>query len=131
MSPSRQNPRQYHSYWTDEFFLPDHPTAGGLFCTHEGAPETRPGSIAPYDVLNMLLQSQASRHIMAHGFCFKSCLYRIAIYFIAMVGYKNPATATQSGHWLPQPCIAWNKINKYHDDLYRNSLRPGTTETGY
>lgn len=35
-----------------------------------------------------------------------------AVNILAMVGYKNPAIATQSGHWLPQPCIAWNKINK-------------------
>ena len=29
---------------------------------------------------------------------------------IAVVGYENPAFAKQSGHWLPQSCIAWNKI---------------------
>ena len=51
-------------------------------------------------------------YMYTETFSFRVLFYEDEIIGVAVVGYKNPAIATQSGHWLPQPCIAWNKNNK-------------------
>ena len=53
-------------------------------------------------------ECRVDRELLLSSFPFDFLLFSL----LAMVGYKNPAIATQSGHWLPQPCIAWNKIKK-------------------
>ena len=43
-----------------------------------------------------------------------------------MSGYKNPAIATQSGPWLPQPCIAWS-VPGYPSPGYPSHVLLGVT----
>ena len=50
-----------------------------------------------------------SPYLLLSSFLFDFLLFSL----LAVVGYKTPAIATQSGHWLPQLCIAWNKMNKW------------------